>query len=365
MITDFQIALVAVAIAIVVAVLVYNRWQESKYRKRAERAFSADHPDVLIDGDNRVEPSLGAITRIDAMSGMGDIDSPVVSEPIVPRDADASRLPALNAEVDSIALILADTPITPEQYHPAIAQSAQVHTGILWEGLSSGLWQPVDAADDTHYRELRAGIQLASRGGAIDVGVLRAFDDMAARFAESVNGVSQRESAEVAQKRAQMLDAFCADTDIEIAVNVIGKSGVTFAITKIRGLAESSGMTALDSSEYVMKDELGHVLFTLRNMDPAQPPGLVGKPGGNSYLTGLTFAIDVPLVPNPVRTFERMFNLTLQFADVLAGEVVDDNRKLLTANGRKVIADTIAQIASRMDGIGVAPGGTIALRLYA
>ena len=31
-------------------VIVYNRWQESKYKRRAERAFAADHPDVLIDG---------------------------------------------------------------------------------------------------------------------------------------------------------------------------------------------------------------------------------------------------------------------------------------------------------------------------
>jgi hypothetical protein len=50
MISDFQLALGGAAAAIVVGVLVYNRWQETKYKRRAERAFGTDHPDVLIDG---------------------------------------------------------------------------------------------------------------------------------------------------------------------------------------------------------------------------------------------------------------------------------------------------------------------------
>jgi FtsZ-interacting cell division protein ZipA len=362
MMTDFQLALAGVAVVAVVLVIVYNRWQESKYRKRAERMFATDHHDVLIDSGERVEPSLGELPR--GLEELDGTDSPVVSAPIVPRSAESQSAPALNADVDSIALILADKPISPDQYHPAIAQSMQLHPGILWEGLASGLWQPVEAADDSHYRELRAGIQLASRDGPIDQATLQVFDEMVARFASEVNAVSQREALDAALKRAQMLDNFCADTDIEIAVNLVGKSGVTFAVTKVRGLAEAQGMTQADSGEFVMKDELGRVLFTLRNMDPAQPPG-IGKQGANTYLTGLSFALDVPRVHNPARAFERMFNLALTFADVLQGEVVDDNKKQLTANGRKVIADTIAGIADRMVSIGVSPGGTIALRLYA
>ena len=49
MISDFQLALVGLAVVVVVAVIIYNRWQESKYKKRAEQAFGTSHPDVLID----------------------------------------------------------------------------------------------------------------------------------------------------------------------------------------------------------------------------------------------------------------------------------------------------------------------------
>ena len=57
-------------------------------------------------------------------------------------------------------------------------------------------------------------------------------------------------------------------------------------------------------------------------------------------------------------------SIAMRFADTLQGDVVDDNRKLLTANGRKVITDTIAGIADEMQSMGVAPGSSQALRLY-
>jgi hypothetical protein len=49
---------------------------------------------------------------------------------------------------------------------------------------------------------------------------------------------------------------------------------------------------------------------------------------------------------------------------VLQGEVVDDNRRALTANGRKVIADTIVHISTEMEAKGIEPGSATALRLY-
>ena len=144
-------------------------------------------------------------------------------------------------------------------------------------------------------------------------------------------------------------------------MNIIGKSGVTFATTKVRGLAESNGLAPLASGEYAWRDDLGHVLYTLRNMNADEPSGI--RMAG-AYLTGLCFALDVPRTPQPGKTFERMMALALRFADTLHGEVVDDNRKLLTANGRKAIVDTIVQIAGVMEARNVVPGSSAALRLY-
>jgi hypothetical protein len=412
MISDFQLALGGAAAAIVVGVLVYNRWQETKYKRRAERAFGVDHPDVLIDGagDNRsaseamfapvtakrdvgserVEPHIGdALKRAEIapqpVAPVGtrpisalDVSSPVTADddfddltpigelkPVTPAmQIEAVHTvppPALHPEIDSMALILADETLSPNQYQPMVAHTEKLGKGVRWEGLVGGLWQGILRDTHENFRELRAGMQLADRQGAIDQSALAAFNDLIVKFSASVNAVSQREDINVAARRAQAIDAFCADTDIEIAVNVVGKNGGTFAVTKLRGLAESKGMLAIDSGEYVMRDDRGHLLFTLRNFDPAEPPGIKRSTG---YIAGLTFALDVPRTPNAHRIFEQMFNLANQFADVMQGEVVDDNRRTLTANGRKVIADTIVHISTEMEAKGIEPGSTTALRLY-
>jgi FtsZ-interacting cell division protein ZipA len=127
-------------------------------------------------------------------------------------------------------------------------------------------------------------------------------------------------------------------------------------------VAEAQGLVALASGEYVLKDDYGRTLFSLRNGNTHEAPTLRGE---LPYFTQITFALDVPRTPQPGQIFERMFTLALQFADVLHGEVVDDNKKLLTASGRKVIAETIHGITGEMQQRGVTPGSSVALRLYA
>ena len=54
--TDLQVSLIAIGIAIVVGVISYNKWQEYKTRKTVERAFSDDQHDVLMHGENAPAP---------------------------------------------------------------------------------------------------------------------------------------------------------------------------------------------------------------------------------------------------------------------------------------------------------------------
>lgn len=401
MISDFQLVLIGIIAVIIVGVVVYNRWQEAKYKKGAERMFSSERNDALFAADEpssadsmqRREPSFGKVfgrletaeqdalddlTRpigADAPDGigapLGESRNPVLAESRnlvlgesrnLVRGAAGDMLPAINTEVDTVAMMLADAPVEADVYAPMVEQSGGIAGQVLWEGLVGGLWQPIDPSLDEQYREIRAGLQLADRGGPVEVSTLAQFDDAMAAFAATIGAVSQREDLTEAQRRAQMVDQFCAETDIEIAVNIIGKSGVTFAATKLRGLAEAQGLTGLPAGEFALKDDYGRILFTLRNGNPAEAPTLRGE---QPYFTLLTFALDVPRTPHPGQIFERMFNLALQFADVLHGEVVDDNKKTLTANGRKVIAETIHAINGEMQQRGVVPGSSVALRLYA
>jgi len=64
--SELQLSLIGAGIALVAAVFAYNKWQERKHRKLAERVFRSDHPDVLLGrpqageqaGPERIEPAL-------------------------------------------------------------------------------------------------------------------------------------------------------------------------------------------------------------------------------------------------------------------------------------------------------------------
>jgi hypothetical protein len=381
MISDFQLVLIGIIAVVVVGLMVYNRRQEAAYKRRAEQLFGAERNDALFGADpmpaagfERREPSFAAMdsseqqaldeltSPIRDVSPIGE-DAPLAIEPRnIVRGSAGELVPSINTDVDTVATMLADLPVVADVYAPMIEQSLGISANLLWEGLVGGLWQPIDPTLDMAYREIRVGLQLADRGGAVEPSVLVQFDETMASFAASIGAKSKREGLPEAQRRAQLIDRFCAETDIEIAVNLVGKNGVTFAATKVRGLAEAQGLTALPSGEYVLKDDYGRVLFTLRNGNSAESPTLRGE---QPYFTQITFALDVPRTPQPGQIFERMFTLALHFADVLHGELVDDNKKVLTANGRKVIAETIHGITGEMQQLGVAPGCSVALRLYA
>src|SRR3954463_8682910 len=53
--TDLQLGLLAIGVAVVIGVLLYNRIQERSARREAQRAFNSGHADVLL-GEGRREP---------------------------------------------------------------------------------------------------------------------------------------------------------------------------------------------------------------------------------------------------------------------------------------------------------------------
>ena len=64
--SDLQLGLLAIGVAVVVGVIAYNKWQEAKLRRRTEAAFGARHGDALLrgspaDGDEHCAPTPGDV----------------------------------------------------------------------------------------------------------------------------------------------------------------------------------------------------------------------------------------------------------------------------------------------------------------
>jgi hypothetical protein len=355
--SDLQLALLAGGGVFIAAVIAYNAWQERRARGRAEKAFGERTGDALFEPEGeRREPSFGA------MPPPSDIVEAAEAIPriLAPEELEAPGGPTaeISSRIDTVAVILADDPVMSEQLQPLLDALQSHTTPIHVEGIVDEQWHPINSSPRQSWRELRVGLQLASRSGPMGEEEVERFNHAIADFAASVGAVSQREAPSAAAARARELDHFCAEADIEVAVNVVGQFGATFAIPRVKALALENGMSETASGELVSFASDGTVEFVIRRFDDAN-----AKPNA-SYHTGITFALDLPHVYDTAAAFAAMVQVAEAFALKLGGQLVDDNRRPLTEPGIGSIRRSLEKIVSDMDAHGTPAGSPLARRLF-
>ncbi len=363
--SDLQLALLAVGAVVIAGVVVYNTVVERRARARAERAFGKAHPDVLFDepaaarreaaargaAETRTEPTLGRIEEVPAARPEPE-EGPLVAE------AAADAASVVSSRIDTVAVILADDPVTRERLEPLL-DALQVHTTpVNVEGIVDEQWQPIESSARQSWRELRAGLQLASRSGPLTEEEIAAFNEAIAGFAATVGAVSQRESPAAAAQRARDLDRFCADADVEVAVNVVGQYGATFALARVKAIALEHGLAETASGELLSFTREGAPEYAVRRFERE------GERVDASATAGLTFALDLPHVADPGTAFDAMVALAADCAGALGGELVDDARNPLTAQGLAAIRRSLEQVFRDMEAHGIPAGSALARRLF-
>ncbi len=356
--TDLQLAMIGVGVALVALVAIYNVVQERRARRRAEQAFGQRPPDALFGTDDRREPTLGAL----AAEGAEPVAAVQPREAPAPASADLEAGVAPSAEIssrtDTVAVILADDPVAREQLEPLLEALRSHATPIHVEGIVDEQWHPIETSPKRAWRELRVGLQLASRRGPLAEDEIDAFNRAVADFSASVNAVSQREAPSAAATRALELDRFCADADIEVAVNVIGQFGATFALSRVKAIALEHGLSETADSDLVRFGRDGTAEFSVRRFgdDPQNPPA--------TYTHGLTLALDLPQVADAPAAFTSMVHLAQVFATSLGGQLVDDNRRPLSDAGLVSIRRTLEKVFHEMEAHGIPAGSALARRLF-
>jgi FtsZ-interacting cell division protein ZipA len=359
--SDLQLALIALGVVIVAVVLVYNVMQERRARRKAEQAFGNRPPDALFENPAaRREPTMGAMPASDAPAAA---KAPALDETLPPASAEeleaaGSPAAAVSSRIDTVAVILADDPVMSEQLQPLMDALESHPTPTHVEGIVDEQWHPVDTSPRRSWRELRVGLQLASRKGPVAEEEIERFNRTIADFAAAVNAVSQREAPAAAAARAREIDQFCADTDIEVAVNVVGQFGATFSVPRVKTLALENGLSETASGEMVRFTPDATVGFVIRRFDDAQ-----AKPNAH-YYTGLTFALDIPQVGDAPRVLAEMVKVAEIFAATLGGQLVDDNRRALTEAGLASIRRSLEKIFHDMEAHGIPAGSALARRLF-
>lgn len=367
--SELQIGLVALGLAAVVGIIGYNKWQERKHRKHAESTFRSDHRDVLLDP---LEPGEAA-ARSRAEPKDVDDEPLAMNEPREPRisiPAAAGRrstpgAPELvDTRVDCMIRIESIEPLEVQRLWTAQREALKdLSRALRWFGFddAGNLWRPLTAHSAGCFHWYCAAMQMVDRRGAINERDFNLFATGVHRVADQFLAVpADVPSSAAALEAAGEVDRFCAGVDVQVGVNIVA-ANQPFAGTKVRALAEASGMVLGDDGAFHAQDDEGRVLYSLSNLEAG-----VFAPSEmrNLHTSGITLVLDVPLVAEGVSVFDRMMRQAQQMAHSLDGRVVDDNRASFGPESVSLIRSQIQRYHAQMSEAGIPPGSSLAMRLF-
>jgi hypothetical protein len=363
------VGLAIAGVVLVVGVLAYNWLQERRVRRRVAAAFTRagggrEHTEPSLRGD-----AVGGPRSVAIDAGLADTDEDLPGEE--PGADETLRQPlgvahsardgiAPDPDIECVVLLQPAAPAPSTALGPT--RSRRHAKPVRWLGRRApGLpWQALDAATGP-WPEIAACMLLADRSGAATRSDIEAFLHSVADAAALLSCACALPDAADEAGRAEELDRFCADLDVQIGLTILKAELGQIAGTRLRGVAEAAGFRLDPAGQFDYVDETGNLLWRLQNYQ--QEPFTVES---LRVLTtpGVVLLIDVPRVTDPVRVFDQMRLITKRLAQTLEGVLVDDNRRPLDDAALVAIRDQVQATAAGLRAAHIEPGGTRALRLF-
>jgi FtsZ-interacting cell division protein ZipA len=412
-VSSLQIGLIAAGVLLVVAVIVYNLWQERRVTRRlAESRVPADRAraEPPRRTAERVEPTLmpkAAAAADDAATPVhragpaaqaafvppGDVIPPPSEFERAANAADAAPLatphdietdaalattldmrtagamsvtpaayPQPDHEIESII------PLTPQAPVSAGALAAGLHarTGkrLRWFGRVDARsdWQLLSSDVTGRFGDVIACLLLADRNGAASRAQLDTFARVVGDVAASLPATFVVPDLAQETQRAESLDRLCAELDVQIGLTVQMPEPASIPGTRLRGVAEAAGFRLTNAGRFeYASEETGAILYTLQNL---RPDAFSAEMLRLTATNGVVFLLDVARLTDPVRTFDQMKAAAKRMAATLGAELVDDNRRPLDDAALGTIREQVQAAAEALRAVHIAPGSPRALALF-
>ncbi|MDR3087546.1 MAG: ZipA [Azoarcus sp.] len=392
-----QIALVMIGFVCVAAIIAFNKWQEGKHRSRADRAFPGERRDPLLerDIDTDTGPVAGRSPDVPHRKGGGhaseetgeypgaaqgkkssrshsgfssDSSSPMASliplPPLPPRRRTYPPLPdKLDPRLDCCIRIEAVEPIEVPRLWAAQAEVFDnISRTLRWYAFDDqeNQWRRINANTVGAHHWYLAALQLVDREGMIHEGDFMRYTHGVQRLADQFRAVPAGIPSRVEMMgNAKALDRFCAEVDVQIAINIVSEQPMTGS--RISSLAEAEGLRLESDGSFHARAADSRTLYILSNGEPAlfersELPGLQTR--------HLSLVLDLPRVLDAAGEFEDMMRFASHLAKMLDAAVVDDNGRAFGTESIDAIRARIRSYQVRMSEEGIPPGGSVARRLF-
>jgi hypothetical protein len=353
--SDLQLALLALAAVVLVALYAYGKWQERQALKRIDASMRGGVGDALLESPaadaaasrapaQRIEPRLSLpegtpAPEAPAPLALAGVASHWAEDPLL--DC-VLELRCAHA-VDGVTVFDAAVPLS------RLALPLPVFL-VAWDARAQQWVQPDRFG---FYSELLVAVQMASRRHALDDIAVSRFVAAVQQVALALDADFDAPEAEGIVMRARELDRLCAQFDVQIGLTLQAQDGAWDA-GALRGAAEQAGLVkAGDARWQRVADVDGDAVALFAMRCDALPAHRIA------------LELDVPLVPPAAQPLEALFAAAERLATELNARIVDDNGRPIHAGSLPAIASQLERLYAEMRAAGIEPGSARARRLYA
>lgn len=301
----------------------------------------------------RVEPALGvAAAAIDA-------DPAALRQ--LPR-----RVPRLDALIDAIVTLTLDAPVSGElalQHLPPTRRAGSKPFYVEGLDTETGTWEPL--ASGRRYGELQAGVQLASRTGALGDIEYSEFVQIVQTYADAIGaGIDAPDMMEVVAS-ARELDGLTSPLDVQLTVT-LRTNGVAWSVAFVQQVAGRLGLVpgAVPGRLVLQSDEEGAPPMLVLSVDAQAALAALGDNPQAAAVRVCTLTLDVPQTPAGAEPFPAWHLIGKQLADDLDATAVDDQGQALTLHAYAAIGKELDEIYARLEALDLAAGSAAARRLF-
>ncbi|HEV3104675.1 MAG TPA: cell division protein ZipA C-terminal FtsZ-binding domain-containing protein [Trinickia sp.] len=411
---ELTLGLIGAGAVVVAGVVVYNAWQGAKVRRRMPRPMPSDAGEALARHDHeeerpfieparasaprepalsdapqaasgsRIEPSFGGVAPLDTPADIqaesttpnGYPDAPQVdasasqaggdapsAERIEPAATTISAAPphVVDRRIDCVVPIRLGGPLAAERAMPLAQRLRRAGSKPVYiEGKAEGggSWELLQ--NGQRYEELRAAVQLANRGGALNELEFSEFVSGVQQFADAVDGAPEFPDMLETVSMARELDAFAAQCDAQLSINVLS-DGAPWSANYVQAVASQDGLLlSRDGTRFVKLDAKQSPVFMLQFGDTNFLRDDLTYKGGQT----ITLILDVPVADEDILPFRLMCDYANSLAERIGGRVVDDQRRALPEAALLAIEKQLMTLYAKLEEAGIPAGSPATRRLF-
>ena len=220
-------------------------------------------------------------------------------------------------------------------------------------------FQVAEPIPSVYYQGFVVGLQAVSRNGLATQEELQQFNQQVDTFAQLMGGKVLHTDLAAFTEVAQALDTFCARVDQTIAIHLVSHSNISGV--ELRASVENLGFVLGEDGAFHYTGQTGSPMLAIHS--------LTGDAFTNALLDnqsykGFSMLLDIPHAPAGEKTFDLFMDLAVRLSGQLGLDLVNDKMEEVSTQWLKDIRNYVLARQEEMVKVGIKPGSKQALRLF-